>query len=329
MPITTKATYSQWNTAPVDGGTSEMQLTRGALMHGLMLSIIGYTFNVTVAGLAVRTRSVPVKEVSIIGPDNDVLFSAKGVDLIAKALIFEQTPAGALLTPAPGFAIANYTGLEAHIPIHFQQPHAGNGVLSSLPSWAFKALTLRVKWGQATDLLTGAPTGTITFPTNSCTVTQLEAGGVSFGTPAQARAYARSRLLSVDRFTEVQQAAVAATELELKIGNTSDIRAIMITAEGSNGEPIDTVINSVTLKENNRVSVYAGMPWKALKADNAKIFGLVMPTGVGVIDFAEDGDISDIYRGRMKDSVSLFFNTNAVAANIRAHLMTLAPSPLT
>lgn len=322
-----RQTYSGWNTAPADGGVSEMKLTPGMILSGLMLSVL-YSVNVTTAGAAVRTRSLPIKRVSLIGDNGKYIHSIKGVDLITKALIFEQTPVGALLVPASGFAIANYTALEAHVPIFFRQPHADNGDKTSLPTYAYQNLTLRVEWGSVTDLLTGTPVGPITFTANGQTVTQIGAAGLGLDAMRGA-AIARILKLSVDRYVEVTQGAVAATDLELKIGNTSDVRAMLLTSElTSTGEPTDTIVNSLRLTENNSVNVYASVPWKTLKAENARVFGLTMPTGVALIDFAEDRDIDNIYPASLKDAVSMFFNTAAVAGTIRAHLMTIERSPV-
>lgn len=324
-----KRTYSGWNTAPVDGGISDMRITPGMLETGLLLSVL-YSVNVTGAGAAVRVRSLPIKRVSLIADGGKYLYSIKGVDLVSKALIFEQTPVGALLVPAAAATATNKTGLEAHVPIHFQQPHAGNGFLTVLPTYAYQNLTLRVEWGTVTELFTNGGTlaGAITFTAGGQTVTQLDVDDLPIPDPL---GLARTLRKTVDRYVEVTQGAAAATDLELKLSSTpggADFRAIVITAEdqtagATNGEPSDALINSLRLTVNNSVNLFQSVPWKSIRADNAKIFGLTMPTGVAVIDFAEDGDIVKSFPASKRDSVSLFLNTAATAANFRAHLMTL------
>lgn len=319
-----KRTYSSWSTAPVSLGTSDMKLTRGMVDNGLVLSVL-YSTNVTGAGAAVRTRSLPIKRVSLIGDNGKTIQSIKGVDLVSKAIIFDASQVGQLLIPASAATVANYTGLEAHVPIYFAQPHSSNGFLTALPTYAYQDLTLRVEWGDVFSLFTdgGTLAGTVTFTANGSTVTQLEYGDLSVPNAAN---LARTLRLSVDRYIELVQGAVASTQLEMKLGVTSDIRAIMITSElTSTGEPTDTIVNSLTFKENNTVDVFSNTPWGTLRADNTKVFGIAMPTGVRVIDFAEDGDVSAPYRATRKDAVSLFFNTAAIAGTIRAHLLTIEP----
>lgn len=323
--ITVKRDFTGWKTAPSDGGISEMDITLGAVIKSLTL-IVPYSVNVTTAGTAVRNHAVPVKRVSLVC-GSKVLHSIKGSDLVSKGMIFGGAPIGTILTPPSGFAIANYAGCLAVLKINFTQPQAANGILTSLPSYAYpKNLTLRVEWGSVTDLLVGAPVGPITFGATT-RVRQNEYSGI---TPpiGDGRLYAATRGVSIDRYAaELAVPATTAATYPIDIGIDADIRAIMVTAENSTGEAVDTLIASIGLKENNTNDVYANVDWAGLGADNAQHYRVTPPVGVRVIEFAEDGDITQVYDATKKRIVTLNVTTNSIAgiSNVRAHLLTIAP----
>lgn len=306
---------------PVDGGTSDYQITRGMVMAGVMISVL-YAVNVTTAGAAVRSRSLPIRRISLIGDNGKTIQAWLARDLISMAQIFEQTPIGGLLTPASGFAIANYTALEAHVPLQFIETRAKAGEKTALPSFAYQNLTLRIEWGSVTDLLTGTPVGPITFTAAGATVTQLDYADLVI---RDAAAVARALRVNVSRYVEVAASGVAQSGLELDLGTTADIRGILIASEVATGELANTIVSAVTMKEDNTLSVFQSVPWASLRADNAKHFGMTLPAGLAVIDFAEDGDIDAIYRATTKNKVKLLFDVLAVAGTIRAALLTIEP----
>ena len=318
--ITAKRSYP---IAFLENGTTEAKITRGLLMLGLMLSVV-YSANVTGAGTAVRAISLPIKRVTVIGDNGRVLHSIKAADAVNKARIYEQTALANLLSPIPSAAIANTAGNEANVPILFAQPFAANGTLTALPSFAYDDLTLRVEWGSVAELMTGAPTGVVSAVAGAATFTQLEAAGAVIANP---RALARTLGVSVDRYKEQAVAAVALSELTVSIPVTADLRAILITTEDATGEQVNTILDKVTLLENNTTRVYSSVPQKTLRSDNAKVFGVAMPPGVSVIEFAEDRDITNIYSATRKDNVDLVFSTLAVAGTIRMHFITILRSP--
>lgn len=308
------------NPLPVDGGTSTHTLTPGQLEEGVLISVL-YSANVTAVGTAVRTYSMPVRRISLVA-GSTTLQQWRASDLIRIAQIFEQTPIGALLVPASGVAIANYTNLEAHIPLMFRQPGRGDkNDATSIPTWAYKKgvndLQLVIEWGSVTDLLTGAPTGAVTFTARGATVTQLDYADVAI--PGNdSMAFARQFPVNLSSYKELVQLAVANTEAEIDIGTLVNIRALMIVTElTSTGEPTNTLVNKITLKEDNSLNVHENLPWASIRADNAKHFGLTLPTGVAILDFAEDGDIFKIYRAQQKQSVKMILDTAAVAGTVR------------
>lgn len=315
---------------PVDGGTSEHKLTRGMVMAGVVVSAL-YSVNVTGAGAAVRSRSIPMRRISLIGDNGKTLQAWRAQDLITLAQVFEQTPAGSLLVPASGFGVANYTNLEAHVPLMFEQPGAWvkNRDATALPSFGYSDLTLRIEWGSVTDLLTGTPTGAITFTAQGATVTQLDYADLPIAGGAQAVKIYRSMPVAVNRYAEMVQGAVANSAAEIDLGTTADIRAIILTSElTSTGEPTNTIVNKVSLQEDNANYVFSSVPWTSIRADNAKAFGQTMPTGVAVIDFADDGDMFHIYRASRKSKVKVLLDTAAIAGTVRAAVLTIEPPPV-
>lgn len=315
--------------APVEGGTSEFRITPGMVQAGVVISVL-YSTNVTGAGAAVRAYSLPIRRISLIGDNGKTLQSWKATDLIRVAQIWEQTPIGALLTPAAAAAVANYTGLEAHVPLMFEQPRSPNGDSTALPTFGYANLTLRIEWGTVADLFTNGGTlaGTVTFTANGATVTQLDYADLVI---PNGLALVRSMPVSVGRYAaEMIQAAAANPAAEIDLGTTANIRAIMIVSElTSTGEPTNTIVNKVTLQEDNTNNVFSAVPWASIRADNGKHFGLTLPTGVAVIDFAEDGviDLNAIYRATQKSKVKLLLDTAAVAGTVRAALLTIEPPP--
>lgn len=319
MPFISKRTWPIVP-APVEGGTSEFKINRGMLQAGVLLSVL-YSLTVTVAGAAVRAYSMPIRRVSLITSDGKTLQSWKAADLVALSTIVEQQPLATLLTAASAAGIAVYNNLVAHIPLMFNQFGSAKGDYTALPTFGYQELTLRVEWGDETDCLTGAPTGSIAFTANGATVTQLDYADLSFKNP---RAAVSKFGVAVNRWKEIAVTA-GTTSYDIDLGTTADIRALLITAEDANGEATMTVLNTVGLKENKATDVYSAVPFVSLRADNAKHFGVAMPAGRGIIDFAEDGDVFQIYRARQKSEVLLQVTTLGVPGTVRVGIMTIEP----
>jgi hypothetical protein len=319
---------------PVEGGTSNFTLTRGMLEAGVSIDVL-YSVNVTGAGAAVRARSLPIRRISLVGRNTGgsgtTLHVWKAVDLVAFAQIYEQSPIGGLLIPASNFTVANYTALEAHVPLMFNQPSKTiNPDMTALPTYAYAELTLVIEWGTISDLLTdgGTRAGAVTFTANGSTVTQLDYADFPIPSVEVGLKIARALPRSIGRYVELVQAAVANQRAEIDLGTSENIRAILLTTElTSTGEPTNTIINKISLQEDNTNYVHTDLPWTTIRADNAKQFGLTMPTGLAVLDFAEDNNaqIDKIYRATQKGKVKLILDTAAVAGTIRAALLGVAP----
>lgn len=324
-----------FNTQPVDGGTTTYSLSPGMVESGFTISA-PYSANVTAVGLAVRVYPLPVRRVIVADKFGNTLHIWRARDLVPFAQIYEQTPLAAQFTGPSGFAIANYTGLICHLHLTFDQigPKISpeDGMRTGLPTFAYgkDGLLVTVEWGSVTDLLTGTPTGTITFGPASAAagapiIEQIDYADLRIPNPRQ---FASQMDIAVNRYKEISQAAATANAaLELPLDTDANIRALMLIQETANGEPTETLVDTVTMTEDNVLSPYVNRPWATIKAENAKHFGLTMPTGIVVIDFAEDGNVDRdaIYRAVDKNKVSLFFKTEAVIGTVRAAMLTIKP----
>lgn len=323
MPYIQPGNYNQWDTVPVAGGTSSIALKGRTLIEGLTLSV-KYATTLTGAGSGVRAISVPVKRI-IIRNGSKIIQVIKGTDAIRKALIMDQVPLASMVTAASAAAVATYSALEAHIPIYFRHPHADPTKASklSLAPWVYKDLTITVEWGTVADLFTdgGTLAGTIAFTANEQRVIQHSVGGLVI---PDYKYLAAVQKTAIETYVETTQAAAASLALERILQPNDDIRAIMLVAElTSTGEPTNTIVNTVTLKANRSDVLYDAIPWQSIRAKNAKDYGATLPTGVAILDFADDGDTDSIFEGSKGgiDLLSLFYDTAAVAGTIRAHEM--------
>lgn len=320
------------NPAPVEGGTSNVKLVRGAVEAGVQIDVL-YSVNVTTTGAAVRAYSLPVRRISLIGTNTggngNTLKVWTASDLIRIAQVLEQAPIGGLIVPASGFGVANYTGLEAHIPLMFNQPSKiNNPDMTAIPTFAYSELTLKIEWGTVVDLLTGTPVGPITFTAGGATVTQLDYADLPIPTTEAGLVVTRSLFRSIDRWADMTQGAAANLKAEIDLGTSENIARILIVSElTSTGEPTNTIIDRISIQEDNTNYVHQDLPWTTLRADNARQFGLTLPVGMAILDFADNGNaqINDIYRATQKGKVKLLIKTLAVAGTVRAAIMGIAP----
>lgn len=304
----------------VENGVTEVKLDRGMLEKTLWLVGL-FTATVTGAATAVRTHGSPIKRILLLAEGGEVLHSIHPRDAIKKAQIYEQTPLAALVTVPSGTAVAAYQ-CRFNIPIFLAQPFAGAvGLMTALPTWIYDEITLRVEWGSHAEVFVGGA-GTVAAPVGNVAVVQDAA--INYG-DTDPFTLARSLGVSVDRFKE-QASNGASSDYVVELPRTADLRAIMVTAEDANGQPSDAAITELTLLENNTHRVHSRVPYHALRADNAKTFGLEMPAGTAVIEFAEDQDITEIYVATSKDALDLVLGINAGAFTVRAHTVAIKPA---
>lgn len=320
--IPTKRTYAL---TFKENDSTELKLPRNFVERNGVVSV-RYTDTLSVAATSVRARGAPIKRILLVADGGRVLHAIKVQDAVRKAEIFDQTALGNIVAPPSGTGTGAQVG-TIDVPIYFTQPFADNGELTALPAYAYDDLILRIEWGGHGDVYVGG-TGVVTVAAGDATFTLNGADNIG---DARALASLPTRLgTSVDRYKETAN-STANTELSFEVPTSADIRAIMIVTEDANGEPVNTVLNRLTLLENNTLRKYNSVPARVLRAENARAFGVSMPTGTYVIDFAEDRDIApgSIYQATMKDTVSLVLDVAAVAnATIRAHFITIEPPKL-
>lgn len=328
--ILARRSFVNWKTAPAAGGVSEMDINRGQLEDGFILHV-PYSTTLTGAGSGVREISVPVRAITVYA-DGKVLKSINVRDAINAARILEQVPLASLVVAASAATVATYNSLSCAIPIRFRTPRTRNGLLTALPTWMHQTITVRVEWGTVADLFTdgGTLAGTITFGSTTATpsITQLDAADFPEPLifPGGPQEYGRSLLRSVERNVSVAQGAAANAALELDLGTLADVGRIIVTSELTSTGEAGTFINFLSLKENKSSFVYENVRFAALRADNARVYGVTMPSACVILDFLENGDIADRYRAASKSDVRLIFDTGATAGTIRAHLMTIEQS---
>jgi hypothetical protein len=302
----------------VENATTEVKLAKGFLETGIILSG-NYIATLTTGATAVREYAVPIKSISLIGDGGKTIAAVKPADLIAEALIYEQAPLSAILTKPAAFGIAAHPGSFA-IRLSFEEPNASHGDVTMLPTWMYDELTLRVEWGSVAEVFVlGAGVGSVAMAVAPSVVQDgVEDDFSGLGDPF---AWGARLLRALRSYKEAVVTAVADTEHTIELPRTADYRSIVIVTEDANGEPVATILNKVTLLVNNNQRQLSKVPAAALRQDNATLFGVPMPTGYHVVEFAEDGDIIPpaILPARQFTALDLVLDKAAVAGKIRAY----------
>jgi hypothetical protein len=302
--------------------TREVKLSKGFLETGLILSG-AYVATVTADGTAVRQYAVPIKSISLIGDGGKVIHSVKPKDLIAEALIYEQAPLAAILSKPSNFTIVGgpYAG-RFDIRLPFEEAFADKGDVTMLPTWMYDELTLRVEWGSHAELFVGGA-GSVAMAVAPTVVQDgVEDDFSGLGDPFT---WGAQLLRSLRSYKEEAVTAVAADEFEIELPRTADIRSLFIVTEDANGEPVGTILTDATLLINNNQRQLSKVPAFAIRQDNATLYGVTMPTGYHVVEFAEDGDIlpPGIMPARQFTALDLVLKKAAVAGTIRVYLKRL------
>jgi len=297
------------------GNTREVRLQKSFLEQGLVIRG-NYTATVTADATTVRAIPVPIVSISIVADGGKVLHSYRPGDMVREQLIYEQTgfvdqiivPAGVTAAGGP------YTGQFA-LQLPFQTPFANEGDATNLPTWIYDELILRVEWGNHAQLFVGG-TGSVAMDSLEVVQSGLQGDFSQLGNPHE---WGRRLLRKNTQFKEVASAAGADAAFVIEIPRTADIRSLMIITEDANGEPVDTIGNAFTLEVDNTLRQFSNVSRQSLKAENAKVFGVSMPAGVVVMEFAEDKDIipPEILQARKMTNLNLIIDKAAVAGTIR------------
>lgn len=312
MTIPTKRAVAQQPTF-VANSTQEVKLQPGYLEEGFTVRIDG---SVTVSGAAssVQPRASLLKEIRLVVDKGVVLQDWLAHDLVIEQEIYEQNLEANQITPPSGTGTGTYTFSSTHT-VTLREPFAGKlGDLTMLPSWLYNTLTLQLIFGDFTSLFSGGA-GTL----GAITVQVSQNGVVDYPMPKEfagnAVAFGRALGRAIKTYDQESFASALPT-FTIDVPLTDDIRSMVLLAYNNSGALDDTVINNVTLKVNGNTEVVSRVGWTSLKGENARVFGVAMPTGVAILESSEDQDIRHIYEVTGYSKASLIFNT-AAAGSVR------------
>lgn len=305
-----------------ENDTTEVAIPRGFLEAELRLSVV-YTATLTGAGTAVKARGTPIRRVQVVTDGGRVLQSFRPESMIKELEVMEQTALAALVSPPTAFGVAAHVG-SVDLVIPFRSMHANDPMLTSLPTWVYENVILRIEWGTVADIFEsgGALAGSFTAAAVS-----LSAAGVDDDFSALGDPYTWGRqLLRLNRtFSERAAPNAAVQEFAIELPRTAAIRAIFIETLDANGRGTNAMINAVTLEVNGQLRPIARMHARQVQAGNAKLYGVAMPAGLYILDFADDRDTLDILEATDFTTLNLLLDTNAVAGSIRVHLVRQEP----
>lgn len=303
--------------AYTEGATQEIKLPKGYLEQGLVFEG-SYTHNPTTDGTAVREFPTFIERISVIGDGGRMLHDVRPRDLMREAMIYEQMPKTEMVsgpstvTAAGGAKTGRFT-----FPLQFREPFADKGdagELLALPSWMYDEITIRVTYGNRDSIVRGG-TGTLSDVAFSVTAVGIQDDWSQLGDPRVWGAAFRRNLRS---FRSVALDASAETERTIELPRTAPFRSIVVITEDADGEGADTLLNELTLELNNNIRQFSRVPYRTLRMENARVFGVSLPPGVAVIEFAEDADIGDgsIFEAQLLTAANLILNRAAVAGTL-------------
>lgn len=306
----------------VENGTTVAKLPRGYLERGLLITGAGLD-TISVAGSAVRARGTPIRRISLLADNGKVLHAVVPADLIREQEYYEQMALAALVSPPPAATVAAHAFSFA-IPLPFTEPMAALGNMTALPTWIYQELTLVIDWGGHAELVVGG-TGVVTMSAVGLTALGIEEDFSALG--PDANAWGRKMGRAIRAYLQVAAPAAATSEFNIDIPRSSEIRSLTIITEDADGQPTNAILNAATLLLNNSRMQIARKSAAAIRADNAKVFGISPPTGVYVLEFAEDRDISDVLVATALADLKLILDVTAVAGTIRVFQKRLEPGP--
>lgn len=305
-----------------ENDTTEVSLPRGFLESELTLSL-AYVATLTGAGTAVKPYGSPIRRVQIVTDGGRVLQSFRPESVMKELQIMEQTGLAALNAPPSAFGVAAQAG-SIDLVIPFRASHASDPMLTALPTWVYESVILRVEWGTVADVFVsgGALAGTFTTAN-----VYLSANGVDDDFAGLGDAYTWGRqLLRLNRtFSERPAPGAATQEFVIELPRTAAIRAIMLECLDANGLGTNAMLNAITMEVNGTLRPIARKWARQIQAGNAKLYGVVMPAGVYVIDWADDKDTLDILNATDFTTLNLLLDTNATPGSIRVHLIRQEP----
>lgn len=262
-----------------ENGFATLDLPRVYDYQTLFLRINGSVV-VSTAGDAVRADApcqlVPRVEIIANGKNN--LVSAP-FNMLCRGNVWRngQQYGARSVTPPSSHTAATYA-VEALAAVDFCTIDGVRPKDSNYRSAGLDLLQLRLTFGQAEDLFTGSPVGTL----SGMTVDVWTAETVEL--PDASGAYSMPLALKKVSYQEVALTSTNANQ-EIRLPASNYIRAVQIRAE-IDGEPSNAVINNVQLASG--IDVRYNMSAAQLRAINNMDYGQV-PTGYYVIDPPRNG----------------------------------------
>jgi len=268
------------------GQSVPFEMPRGNDYESLTLRLSG-SLVVTAAGAAVRSEAPAqlVPRIEITSDGRNSIYSAPfwyGA-YAHHDLAPNSQQAQNISVPPTAAAIATYP-VEATSVISFNIPDGERQKDSNLVTIGMSLFTLRLTFGQPTDVLTGAPAATFIGSVDVLSSEIVESVDPATGKRTMPSAFRKTTLLE-----QLVAATTANHEILLPAGNL--IKSVMLRSEGAltAGEPGTGVLNNVQLVSNTDVRV--SMKAAALRAENAHLFGW-LKNGYYVIDLSRNAGLA-------------------------------------
>lgn len=274
-------TYAQVQVAP--GGFALIDLPRGYDYETLYLRLVG-SVAVTVAGTAVRAEAPcqAIARVELIADGRNTLHSAPFWNYVLGHYDRNQTETGArATTPPTAAAVATYA-VEANGSVDFFTPDGIRPKDSNFRTDGLQLFQLRLTFGNAADMFTGAATANFVagmmVEISTSEIVELQDPTTGVRTTPNALKKVSFQELAIPT-TNANQ------EIRLPAGNM--IKSVLLRTEAVvAGEPSITVLNNVQAASG--VDVRMNMRGASLRGKNNNDFGFVTP-GYYVLDFARNG----------------------------------------
>lgn len=275
------------------GQRESVKIDRYNLLAATILTVFGEV-NVSVAGTPVALGVLAYIRAVTMYLGTVPIVNLTGRDLYEYLKAFGHT-APVTVDPGAGTGVKPFS---ATFRIPHASLHAANGILSALPTWAYPEITLEVEYGALADLYTG---GTATLQNLGARV-NLDAY-----MPSQAEAAAllsNPAMYAVHRITAKQRQVTASEDhFKLELSRGVGKRGFLIRTTDA-GVAVDTTIDEFSVVKD-RVPEVHRQDWDRLKEQNQGVYELAMSTGVAVLDFAEDKDITEILDARNADALDI------------------------
>lgn len=265
----------------------QVELSRGYDLHSLMIHIYG-TIQLTTGATSVNALAPAqlLSRVDIQADGNKNFHQTNG--LLAMHTNFERKLSR--IDTAPSSAAIATHSVDAYFyldRVNADGPRPKDSALHTQRPF-MSLLQANMQFGGLLDLWTGGSPvlGTVAL---TCDVYQIEEQEFSEADAGEPRFVRRCSFQDV-----TVDANNSAQRVQLPVGSL--MRGVKLVALDDTGEPTNTMVNSVILR--NKANVRLEIPWNALRADNVRDYGLpngVLPDGVAFVDAAPGGELTKLF----------------------------------